>query len=233
MNKYESQVIAVTKPGCPACEQTKSSIRRAQNTLKKQVRFQEINADTNDSLVDQYDVQAYPEFVYQNKHGDVHKMPWSGIPSHTALVSWVNSMHGTPTQQQQHTTTAASRCTTCSSENGVDPSVWGPPLWFVIHTLALSYPSKPTPTQRTQMMDFFRQLKDHLPCRYCRQHFAAELKRVPPSVFDSRDSLFEWTVNFHDSVSDRTHNPQPRYSVQYWKQFYKNHVYAVIRNRSK
>ena len=76
----ESQVIAVTKQGCPACEQSKPAIQKAEKRVKK-VRFKGLDVDTHPDLVDKYNVQAYPEFVYTNRQGKLHKMPWTGVPT--------------------------------------------------------------------------------------------------------------------------------------------------------
>lgn len=235
MGTTKSMVMAVTKPGCPACEQTKPSILKAsKNVQQKRVRFQEVNADTQPQIVNQLNVQAFPEFIYKNRQGQVHKMPWTGIPTPSQIVSWVDAVAKRQrpkprSNSNKNTRAQCSKCSAGSNGPGVDPKIWGPPLWFVIHTVALSYPRRPSPRQKTQMKRFFQELKDHLPCHYCQKHFAKELESVPASVFASRDSLFEWTVKFHDKVSDRTHNPQPRHSVAYWRQYYKNHVYAIVR----
>ena len=197
----ESQVIAVTKQGCPACEETKPHILRAKKKIKH-VRFQGVDVDTNPDVVDALGIQAFPEFVYTNRQGTIHKMPWKGVPTPESIVSWIDSVR--TGKKVSSASSTAGRCTDCVTGGGVDPKQWGPPLWFVIHTTALGYPRNPTKRQKREMQDFFKGLKEHLPCTYCQKHFAEELSRINSSVFESRDSLFEWTVLFHDSVRKRT-----------------------------
>lgn len=230
-----SQVLAVTKQGCPACEETKPGIQKAKKMIKK-VRFKDVDVDTHPDIAATYGVTAFPEFVYTNRQGTVHKMPWKGVPTPQSIISWIDSIRGTSSSSNAPPAAAHNgdtRCTSCSKGGGVDPSIWGPPLWFVIHTTALSYPRTPTVRQKSEMQTFFRQLKDHLPCLYCQKHFAEELSRINSSVFNSRDSLFAWTVEFHNKVRARTHNETtPRHSVHYWKQHYKRQVYHFMQQHA-
>lgn len=228
----ESQVIAVTKAGCPACEETKPQIRRAEKKVKKKVRFEGVDVDTNPDIVKTYDIKAFPEFVYTNRHGIVHKMPWQGVPTPQSIVQWIDSVRDKTSSNVQASTEGGGRCTDCASGGGVDPSIWGPPLWFVIHTTALSYPRTPTISQKRDMQRFFQELKDHLPCTYCQKHFAKELSSINSSVFASRASLFEWTVKFHDKVRKRTTGKTSQHSVSYWKTYYKRQVFNFMQYAS-
>lgn len=228
---YASQVIAVVKPGCPACEQTKPAIAKA----KKKVRFAEINVDEHPSAVEQYDVDAFPALLYKNSEGKVHHMPWKGVPTASSIIGWVEKVRksiGTSLAHQPQTASRQQQCTQCGPD-GVPPKQWGPPVWFVIHMTALMYPRHPTPKERLEMVDFFRGLQKVLPCSYCAKHFAKELSTMDPRVFNGRDSLFEWTVKFHNAVSDRTHNPQPRHDAAYWRHHYKKLVMKTLTARKK
>ena len=35
----------------------------------------------------------------------------------------------------------------------LDPVVWGPHYWFVLHTIALTYPSNPNETIKKKLLD--------------------------------------------------------------------------------
>lgn len=45
----------------------------------------------------------------------------------------------------------------------LDPKIWGPHYWFVLHTIALSYPIKPNETIRKKFYDFYQNLPLFLP----------------------------------------------------------------------
>jgi len=219
----KSAVIAVVKPGCPACDLTKPEIAKAKKATKK-VSFQQINADLRPSLVDDLSVQAFPDLVYKNSAGKVHHMPWpsSGMPDAGHIVNWIDGMRAGKSQQTSQTQAPREACAQCGKDgHGVSPKIWGPPLWFIIHMVALMYPRLPTAAEKTKARNFFTGLQKVLPCDYCKKHFAEELKSMDPKAFASRDSLFAWTVHFHDKVSARTHSKQPRHSVEFWRNYYK------------
>jgi len=228
-SKYiQSQVMAVVKPGCPACEQTKPHLKPLKKL--KTVRFQEVNADTQPDLVDTLEVTAFPEVVYKDRHGQVFKMPWNGIPTSKNITQWINGIKKKSGGADIHQppSSAMKRCTDCGP-GGIDPSVWGPPLWYVIHMQALMYPSKPTRQEKQKMISFFEGLVDVLPCQSCSTHYKQELARLDRTkTFGSRDALFGWTVRFHNSVSKRTKNPQPQRPVSFWKEYYKKQLMEAI-----
>ena len=44
-----------------------------------------------------------------------------------------------------------------------DPTIWGPPFWFFLHTISLKYPNHPSTVMKKKYYDFFRNLSDFLP----------------------------------------------------------------------
>ena len=90
-----------------------------------------------------------------------------------------------------------------SSGDGMMTSVWGPPLWHTLHTISFNYPVKPTIVQAKQYMDWLKNLKYILPCKYCRDNLAKNLEKLPlePKVFESRDTLSRYVYELHETVN--------------------------------
>ena len=220
--------MAVVKPGCPACIQSKGEIAKLKRAMPGLVQ---INADKKPHLVDELKVQSFPDFIYKAPSGKVHHMPWRGPPTAASIQKWISGIQKghAPAASASASKPKGAQCAQCGAGHGIPPSVWGPGLWFTIHTVALTYPQKPTLTQKTKMRAFFKGLQPVLPCDFCKKHYAVELKSMKASVFDSRDSLFGWTVCFHNSVSKRTGSTQPRRSVTYWRDYYKR---ALLRTQA-
>ncbi|NDE13988.1 hypothetical protein EBZ80_03565 [bacterium] len=82
------------------------------------------------------------------------------------------------------------------------PEVWGSPAWVFLHCVAGTFPERPTAADRANYLRFFSCLQDVLPCRLCRKHYGAFLRRFPPDIEDRR-SLKEWAVRIHDYVNAR------------------------------
>ena len=218
----KSLAMAVVKPGCPACDQMKPALAKA--------HLHQINADTHPSMVEDLGVEAFPDVVYRTHEGTLHHMPWGTdgtLPDAAAIVRWIDQTRsGKPRSGKPPPSTGKKpECAKCSAQGGVPPSVWGPPLWFVIHVVALMHPQRPTPAQKKNARAFFTGLEKVLPCSYCQKHFAAELATMDPGVFASRDALFGWTVDFHTRVNQRTHSTQIRHTPRYWRDHYKRLIF--------
>lgn len=89
------------------------------------------------------------------------------------------------------------------SGDGMLTSVWGPPLWHTLHTISFNYPINPTSEQKKQYYNFYNNLQNVLPCRYCRENLAKNLKSLPLNmdVFKNRDSLSRYVYNLHELVN--------------------------------
>lgn len=90
-----------------------------------------------------------------------------------------------------------------NSGEGMLTSVWGPGLWFFLHTISFNYPNKPTAEQKKRYKDFILQLKYILPCRYCRENLKKNLKALPLREKDlkNRESFSRWVYNLHELVN--------------------------------
>jgi hypothetical protein len=90
------------------------------------------------------------------------------------------------------------------------PAVWGTGTWTVVHTAALVYSEPYTGNElenyEKAMTDWFMSLPYVLPCRSCGQHCYAYVHTHPPPVKGTvgTRALFDWTVDFHNSVNERT-----------------------------
>lgn len=91
---------------------------------------------------------------------------------------------------------------TNENARGLKPELWGPPVWQAFHYTAAGFPSHPSQSERENYRQYFSKFPFVLPCEECKHHAIALMARMPP-VVDSRDRMFEWTVKFHNAVSER------------------------------
>ena len=104
----------------------------------------------------------------------------------------------------------------------MDLTVWGPKLWFVIHTFALNYPNNPTYEDKRVMEEFFNNLKYTIPCDKCRIHYRQRLERNPIiNYLDNKESIFRYTINLHNQVNKSL--GKRIYSYEEVAQIYKEH----------
>lgn len=84
-----------------------------------------------------------------------------------------------------------------------DPRIWGPGVWFNIHTLALHQ-------TRDYFIKYIRFVIEKLPCGECSNHAISYVEQNPPENYvgikndDGEDiSMFKWTWIFHNAVNTR------------------------------
>ena len=89
------------------------------------------------------------------------------------------------------------------NNNGMLTSVWGPPLWHVLHCISFNYPNKPTVKDKKCYRQFVMNLKHVLPCKYCRNNLKKNLKRLPLTNNDlkNRTCFSKWMFKLHELVN--------------------------------
>ena len=82
-------------------------------------------------------------------------------------------------------------------------AIWGPATWLMIHACAFNYPVEPTPEDKSNYSRWLYSLGSVLPCRYCRENFAGNLRAAGMSagVFESRATFSRFCYNLHDQVN--------------------------------
>lgn len=106
-----------------------------------------------------------------------------------------------------------------------DSDIWGPHAWFFLETVCMGYPTDPSYEEKKQAENFFKALQFMIPCEKCRNHYKKHLKKYPLNgeILSSRDNLFMWIVDIHNSVHK---NKQKTYddTFNYYMDMYKINV---------
>lgn len=83
---------------------------------------------------------------------------------------------------------------------GVPPEKWGKPLWDAFHWVARGFPDRPTQSDRENYRAWMVKFVYVLPCDECKQNSVRLINQMPPRT-DNRDQLFNWSVNFHNTIN--------------------------------
>lgn len=82
----------------------------------------------------------------------------------------------------------------------MDTRFWGPPAWVMLHSIASGY----TPELRDEYKTFFTNLKNVLPCIYCRASFTEYIEELPVDGFlESQEQFFSWLYHIHNKVNNK------------------------------
>ena len=84
----------------------------------------------------------------------------------------------------------------------LEPKVWGPFYWFVLHTIALTYPLNPNEVTKKKYYDFIQNLPLFLPIPEIGNTFSKILDDYPVTPYlDSRPSFIKWMHFIHNKIN--------------------------------
>jgi hypothetical protein len=91
----------------------------------------------------------------------------------------------------------------------MDPKIWGPHQWFMMHTISFTYPENPSPYDKRIYNDYYSSLKDVLPCDACKKHYNTFIMQHPLGPhLDKRRDLIQWVIDIHNFVNKNTGKPE-------------------------
>lgn len=84
------------------------------------------------------------------------------------------------------------------------PNWWGPIFWKALHSTAASAPEIISSEKEKEYRQYLDTFHIGLPCQSsCPKHYKAYLQSNPPQLC-CKFHFFRWTVDFHNSVNERT-----------------------------
>ncbi len=87
----------------------------------------------------------------------------------------------------------------------MNQNIWGPNLWFSLHTMTFTYPLKPKDTDKQNTKTFFHSLQYMIPCSVCRKNYVRHLQESPiDEHLESRKKLVFWLIDIHNMVNGET-----------------------------
>lgn len=112
-----------------------------------------------------------------------------------------------------------------------NPEIFGPHLWFILHTMSINYPQNPTYEQKQMMRNLILSLPIMLPCLQCQKHCSEYIQTNINKIdyaLSSNTELFKFFVDFHNNVNKRKNKPILSYEQAYkiyTAQFYNKFTY--------
>jgi hypothetical protein len=82
--------------------------------------------------------------------------------------------------------------------------IWGPKYWFVLHSIARTYPENPSDAIQKIYYSWIRNIPLFLPDKSIGKSFGLLLDEYPVTPYlDSRVSLMKWTHYIHNIVNKK------------------------------
>tara|TARA_R110001592_G_scaffold154118_4_gene383026 strand:- start:428 stop:859 length:432 start_codon:yes stop_codon:yes gene_type:complete len=105
----------------------------------------------------------------------------------------------------------------------LNPKVWGPHYWFVLHTIANTFPLSPNDVTKKKYYDFIQNLPLLLPIQEIGNSFAKYLDKYPVTPYlDSRTSFMKWMHFIHNKINVSIGEPelsQEESMAQYYEEY--------------
>jgi|TARA_Y100000992_G_scaffold302592_1_gene277567 hypothetical protein len=93
------------------------------------------------------------------------------------------------------------------------PQIWGPHYWFVLHTIALRYPSNPNDVTKKKYYDFIMNLPLFIPDTEIGDKFSLLLDKYPVKPYlDNNNSFSKWMHFIHNRLNDNLNKPTINYN---------------------
>jgi len=91
----------------------------------------------------------------------------------------------------------------------LNPEVWGPHYWFVLHTIAITYPERPNDVVKKKYYDFIHNLPLFMPVKEIGNGFSKMLDKYPVTPYlDSQASFVKWMHFIHNKYDAALEKPE-------------------------
>lgn len=91
----------------------------------------------------------------------------------------------------------------------LDSKIWGPHYWFVLYSIAITYPNTPNNVTKKKYYEFIQNLPLFLPHDEISNYFSNMLIKYPVTPYlDSRDSFTRWVHFMHNRINVILNKPE-------------------------
>lgn len=85
---------------------------------------------------------------------------------------------------------------------------WGPPTWFLFHTIAQQIDSNFYKHQSAYILTLIKNICSVLPCPICQYHATKYMRKIHPNQVRTKEQLQNILFEFHNRVNARLDKPQ-------------------------
>jgi hypothetical protein len=115
----------------------------------------------------------------------------------------------------------------------MNSEVWGPPFWFTLHTISMTYPLHPNTVTKKKYYELITNLPLFLPHSEIGNHFAKLLDEYPVEPYlSSRLTFMKWMHFIHNKINLYLGKPEILFSV-FLESYHKLYVPKEIIDKEK
>mmetsp|Transcript_77059 Transcript_77059/g.121685 ORF Transcript_77059/g.121685 Transcript_77059/m.121685 type:complete len:223 (+) Transcript_77059:139-807(+) len=129
--------------------------------------------------------------------------------TNSSSVSWAIDCLSEEQRRRRKNATAMvdERDSACNSY--ANPTVWGPPTWFFLHSLTLALPEQVPADKQASVKSLMYDLQNVLPCPSCGMNLKKhmEIHPVEPHLA-TRSAMVKWMIDIHNMVNKDVGNKE-------------------------
>ena len=115
----------------------------------------------------------------------------------------------------------------------LNPEVWGPHYWFILYTMAVSYPTNPNEITKKKYYDFIQNLPLFIPNPNIGNNFSQFIDKYPVTPYlDSRESLTKWVHFIHNKINIYLGKPEVSF-FESMNKYYDNYRLKYIKKNTE
>ncbi len=115
----------------------------------------------------------------------------------------------------------------------LNPEIWGPHYWFVLYTIAISYPINPNDVTKKKYYDFIQNLPLFIPIPDIGNNFSQFLDKYPVTPYlDSRESFTKWVHFIHNKINIYLGKPELSY-YESMNKYYENYKLKTLKKEEE
>jgi len=110
-----------------------------------------------------------------------------------------------------------------SNKTVLDPKIFGPHYWFMLHTIAINYPLRPNAVTKKRYYTFIMDIPLFIPNEQMATNFEKLLDVYPVTPYlDTRDSFIRWMHHIHNKINEHLEKPKITLA-QFYENYYNNY----------
>ena len=112
-----------------------------------------------------------------------------------------------------------------------DSAIWGPHMWFFLHTISMCYPLRPNAVTKKKYYEFVQNIPLFIPIEKMSSDFSKLLDEYPVTPYlDNRESFIRWVWFIHNKINEKLEKPQ--YTLNdFYIQYHETYKPADIKMR--
>lgn len=112
-----------------------------------------------------------------------------------------------------------------------DSAIWGPHMWFFLHTISMCYPLRPNAVTKKRYYEFVQNIPLFIPTEKMSSDFSKLLDEYPVTPYlDNRESFIRWVWFIHNKINEKLEKPQCAFN-DFYIQYHEKYKPADIKMR--